>query len=527
MFSRIWRYYNHPYRRWLLPVSGGVGVYFYLLWGKYHPLARLLAGPQRWGLQETVDWLLAALFYGPLWAFLFWFFFFFLLVAFWLFFFAQFTLPVSTWEGRGAIFVRLLYYIAGWHGPAIFIQDGQKIESKAEKLRRGPGVIVLDSASAAVLQTEGGFTRAVGPGVVFTSSGETAHDGATVDLRKRSASLGPHGDEDPFAPQGEDETDEMYSQRMARRWETSAKTRDGTEVVARLVVVFALDKRPDDLSEEAWAKGRFQTRFFGHQVSVWRAITHRPIDAAQAAKGTAKTPDEHLLRWDWLPARLAADLWREYLQRFRLSTLFQPSPDGSPMLDFIAAAIRERLTQPQYRELGLDGERTGEVLPSREYALLQERGIRVIAVALPAVFLPPEVEQQLVSRWTANWLVRARKERELVEHRRSLAQKQGEKAAATQWAAVAEQVCRDAGDLSPLACLDRLMAALTRTIQQDPALYLAHKSEFDALDMLWAWVHNHRIESGELLRSAPSHEEPGGDGPRPAEPSREAGEDHA
>jgi len=511
---RIWRYYNHPYRRWLLPVSVGIGVYFYLLKEQYHPFARLLAGPGRLGLQEIVDWMIAVLFYGPGWAFLGWTLVFVGLVAFWLFFFAQFTLPVHTLEERWAVFVRLLYYMAGWHGPAIFVQDGEKIESKAEKMRRGPGVIVLDSASAAVLQTEGGFTRAVGPGVVFTKAGETARDGATVDLRKRSASLGPKGNEDPFAPRSPDETDEMYAERLGRRWETSAKTRDGTEVVARLVTVFALDRRPDDLSEEAWARGRLRTRFFGHQASVWRAVTHRPVDAARAAVGGGKTPEERLLRWDWLPARLAADLWREYLQRVRLSLLFQPSPDGVPMLDFIAAAIRERLTQPQYRELGIDGERTGEVLPSREYALLQERGIRVIAVALPAIFLPPEVEQQLVARWTANWMVRARKESELVEHRRSLAKKRGEKAAAALWASLAEELCGREDNLSAVACLDRLLAALSRTIQRDPALYLAQKSEFDALDMLWAWVHNRRVENGELLAAEDGPEqceEPEGD----------------
>ncbi len=497
MFLRIWRYYNHPYRRWLLPVSVGVGVYFYLLWGQYHPLARLLAGPEGRGLQSVVDWMLGSLFYLPLWEFLVWSAVFWGMVLFWLFFFAQFALPVETLKERGAIFVRLLYYIAGLHGPAIFIQDGKKIESKAEKLRRGPGVIVLDSASAAVLQTEAGFTRAVGPGVVFTKGGETASDGDTVDLRKRSASLGPQGEEDPFAPRGSNETDEAYQARQGRRWETSAKTRDGTEVVARLVVVFALDKHPDGLSEEAWEKGRFRTRFFGHQVSVWRAVTHRPVDAVKAAQGEGKTLDDRLLCWDWLPARLAVDIWREYLQRFRLSTLFQPSPDGSPMLDFIAAAIRERLTQPQYRELGLDGQRTGEMLPSREYALLQERGIRVMAVALPAIFLPPEVENELVARWTANWLVRARKERELVEQRRNLAKKQGEQEAAEAWATlIVNEACAPAdGDVSPVACLDRLLAALSRAVQRDPALYLAHKSEFDALEMLWAWVHNRRIET--------------------------------
>ena len=496
VISRIWRYYNHPYRRWLLPVSVGVGVYFYLLWGQYHPLARLLAGPKVWGLQGVVDWMLGSLFYLPLWKFVGWSAVFWAMVAFWLFFFAQFALPVQTLEERRAIFVRLLYYVAGLHGPAIFIQDGEKIESKAERLRRGPGVIVLDSASAAVLQTEGGFTRAVGPGVVFTKAGETARPGATVNLRKHSASLGPQGDENPFAPRSPDETDEMYDQRMNHRWQTSAKTRDGTEVVPRLVVVFALDKHPDGLSEEAWEAGRFRTRFFGHKVSVWRAVTHRPVDAAKAALGTGKTPDDRLLRWDWLPARLAVDVWREYLQRFRLTTLFQVSPDGTPMLDFIAAAIRERLTQPQYRELGLDGQRTGEMLSSREYALLQERGIRVMAVALPAIFLPPEVEEELVARWTANWLVRARKERELVEQRRNLAKKQGEQEAADAWARIiVEEACTSDEDVSPAACLDRLLAALSRAVQRDPALYLAHRSEFDALEMLWAWVHNRRIET--------------------------------
>ncbi len=482
-------YYRHPYRTRLAPIGVGVVVYFLLLKERYHPGAVFFAGPKEYSLQGVVDWAIAILLYKGMWEFLAFSALFAGLVVLWLFFFAQFVLPVNTWRERWSAFSRLGYYMVGLHGPAIFIQDGKLIQHKGESRRRGKGVIVLDTASAAVLFTEEGPTRTVGPGVAFTKSGERVTQNTVVDLRTRAEFLGPNVGEDPFAPQREEETNEAYEARQRRRWETSAKTRDGTEVVARVGAIFYLDDHPDGLSEEAYEQGKFHTRFKGHTVSVWRAIIHRPLDAEKASREASG--EEASLDWGWLPARMAVDLWREYLQRFRLSDLFVPLEDDKTALQIIVDAIRERMTQPVYREMGVEGTWTGARLPSREYALLQERGIRIQAVAIPTILLPEAAEKTLVEKWAANWLMYARKEREMVEHQRLLAKKRGEEAADVLWGTLmVERICADAQQqhLTREQCLERILRHLRGVIQSDPALYQAQKSDMGALEAAWAWA---------------------------------------
>ena len=492
MLRRILRYYRHPYRAKLLPISVGVGVYFYLLLVRYRPWEVFVHGLKENSLQGIVDWIISILFNKPLWMFLgmsalFW-----AMVFVGLFFFGQFVLPVRSLEERRAVFTRLVYYAFGFHGPAVFVQDGHLIQSKGESERNGPGVIVLDTASAAVLATEGGYTRAVGPGVVFTKSGERADEHAVLDLRVRSAAWGPLPGEDPFAPQGPDEPDEAYRERQRRRWATSAKTRDGVEVVARIVAVFYLDNNPDGLSQEAYEKGRFHTRFKGHAVSAWKAVVHQPVDAIKVSSA-GKRQQDTLLEWGWLPVRVAVDLWREYLQRFRLIDLFMPlNDDNNTALNVILEAVRERMTQPAYREMTAEGVLAGVMLPSEEYKLLQERGIRVKAVVAPSILLPEEAEEQLIRKWSANWLDRAKLESTLVERRRSLAQKEGEDEAHGEFGTfIIEQVCNKAEQeaWSRSRCTERVLKALLEMIQSDVDLYAAQQQEIMALKELWAWVY--------------------------------------
>jgi len=73
----------------------------------------------------------------------------------WMVFFAQFVLPVSKVQDRIKVVERLVTYLLGGHGPAIFIENGFVRANDGENKRKGPGVIWLDSASTAVLRTAG------------------------------------------------------------------------------------------------------------------------------------------------------------------------------------------------------------------------------------------------------------------------------------------------------------------------------------------------------------------------------------
>lgn len=236
-----------------------------------------------------------------------------LLLLLWTYFFAQFVLPVQGFASRWRIFVRLFLYSIGIHGPIIFVENGHPIERMEEEKRRGPGVLWLDSASGGVLRNQVRFTRVIGPGVHFTASGE--YPAGFVDLHVQTHTIGPGAEENPF------NTDDETIQR--KRYATSALTRDGIEVVPTITVIFKIDAEP--------ARGRRPGSRFGyHPESVLRAIRGEGIEVQTRSEGPQR------VRWNQLPALLAADLWREYLSKFTFDQLFQvesrtiPEPPAPP-----------------------------------------------------------------------------------------------------------------------------------------------------------------------------------------------------
>jgi hypothetical protein len=113
------------------------------------------------------------------------------LLILWMAFFAQFVLPVRTFRDRQKIFDRLLADLFGGHGPALFIENGEIKEHSGERLKKGPGVVWLDSASAAVTRTPTAIKQVLGPGVHFTDGGEFIGSHDAVDLHTQNQTLGP------------------------------------------------------------------------------------------------------------------------------------------------------------------------------------------------------------------------------------------------------------------------------------------------------------------------------------------------
>jgi hypothetical protein len=272
-------------------------------------------------------------------------------LLFWLAVFAQFVLPVRTLGERQKIFDRLLLYIAGGHGLAIFIEDGVPRESHEEHKRKGPGVLWLDSASAAVTRTVTSYKQILGPGVHFTEKGETL--AGSVDLHKQLQKLGPsEGDEDYIftAPPGKDADDKekgRHNQAQKRRLEVSAWTRDGVEVVPNISVIFQIDADP--------VKGDAPGSHFADlEPFEIRPPEDNPVFKAIVGEGInpkVVSDDLRHVAWNQLPARIAVDLWREYLAKFTLQQLFEgeqsPLPEP-PAPSSLLPAETQALYQPTH-----------------------------------------------------------------------------------------------------------------------------------------------------------------------------------
>jgi hypothetical protein len=236
----------------------------------------------------------------------------------WLAFFAQFILPVKTFSDRQKIFDRLLTYLSGAHGPALFIENGTIRERDGEEKKRGPGVIWLNTASGAVLRTAVKFTRVVGPGVVFTNGNEFV--AGTVDLHKQMQRLGPRGDENPFLKKSEKQSAAEYAQIQSRRLQTSALSRDGIEIVPNITVIFKIDAKPVEKEGKPGSRFGYRETKYMEENPVYKAVAGQGINPDQQPD----TP-KYTVAWNELPALLVADLWREYLSKFTFDELFKVS----------------------------------------------------------------------------------------------------------------------------------------------------------------------------------------------------------
>lgn len=246
------------------------------------------------------------------------------LLILWMAFFAQFVLPVYTFTDRQKIFSRLLTDLFGGHGPALFIENGEIKEHSGERLKKGPGVVWLDSASAAVTRTAVKLRQTIGPGVHFIESREFI--AGTVDLHIQSQTLGPKEFDKPFDEKKEGQSDEEWNQIQDRRKQVSALTRDGIEVIPNISVTFRVNT---GFPREGQPGSRF-----GYRTGISkkdRENERKDQDAIRKAiLGEGVNPNvvpdspRHRVKWNELPAALAVDLWREYAAKFTLDELFKP-----------------------------------------------------------------------------------------------------------------------------------------------------------------------------------------------------------
>ncbi|MCX8023784.1 MAG: SPFH domain-containing protein [Thermanaerothrix sp.] len=347
----------------------------------------------------------------------------------WLAFFSQFILPIQNIQQRVNAFYYLILYVIGRHGQIARIENGQEPPQDARS-SRGPGLLILDTASAALLRTPQRFTRVVGPGVVFTEPEEQIAD--VVDLRLQRQTIGPRDNEDPFAPRRPEESRAEYESRIRRSSETRAVTRDNFEIVPQIEVIFRLDALP----------GQGNTEFGYNPQSVQQAILGQVVNADLPLE----TPNR-LIHWNQLPAQLAAEAWRDLVSRLTLNDLFPlvPTRQGVSGLLNVIQVINQRLTQPVSPALDATGVPTGNTVPSREFDLLTSRGIRVVSVHIFNIKLRPEVERELLNRWNAGWLTYARQEREQIETlRRALAERARDQA----WRIFIETTTRNFAELN-------------------------------------------------------------------------------
>lgn len=300
-----------------------------------------------------------------------------------LFFFSIFIIPFKEIKDLLPIFHRVLLFIKGKHGLISHVNNGVKTEKHVVSTKNNPGLILLDSSSAAVISISTRYHCAVGPGVVFTKKNEVLAD--TVDLQLQKQIIGPLEGENPYSEKQKYEKPDSFFSRIQRASETKAVTRDGLEIVATFSLTFKIKSKP----------GEGDSPFGYNPLSVERAILGQAVDINSSLQ------NESAKSWTSLSGILAVDIWRELIHKYKLDELFQVN--GS-YLDYCLEHIHTRLTQQKYEEIDEYGKKTGKYALSNEYQLLEARGIEFLEIQLKKIALPPGIEDGLVNQWESSWL---------------------------------------------------------------------------------------------------------------------------
>jgi hypothetical protein len=378
----------------------------------------------------------------------------------WLFFFAQFILPVRKFSERIRMFEHLQFYAVGAHGPAIIVENGQIRQREDEQHLRGPGIVWLDSASAAVLRTPTFFTRTVGPGIVFTHFHE--YIAATVDLHNQSQSMGPKDTEETDNPFKADRDNPDYDEIQKRRWETSAMTRDGIEIVVSMTINYGINLHPESFKNPL-------TPFGYSEQNVYNFVRNNVTSE--------------------IIGRMVVDIWREYVRGFKLSQLFEaPETDSTrTVLQTIIGMVNDRLGKPKVNEVDEFGRLTKREVDSLEYHQIQAMGVKVNA-NFRRLWFDPDIEQKLIGAWTSNWLKSAEKEHEQVERQRALRLRMGQEGALLEFVQSASQEIGVQFPNNRAEALELLMHGILRGSLRNASLQRRMTSEANELSDLIQWL---------------------------------------
>lgn len=466
-----------------------------------------------------------------------------------LFFYAQFVVPLRDLKDRSQMGPRLLLHARGTHGAVIFVRNGRLVERADERQRTGPALLWVDTASAVVTRSDAGAFQAMGPGVHLVNRAETI--AGVFDLHVQRCSVGPNADDDLFSrlEEGADEqARRRYADQQSRRMSVSGRTRDGHEVVPQIRVVFKMEGSPS-------APGAAGSHFGFNKDAVERAVRAEGINPA------ANLDQSSHVAWNQLPGLIAVDLWREYLGKFTLDELFDakfaPLPDIlQPEEPPAAGAVAEepratsasfvttlvaRLNDAWERSLNSRGMREGgtgrlqsaeratgirrsaptgartalqiivdmmrermmkAAVPmmddcgrtlnghaaSDEFRKLKERGLVVLDVGIDTFRLEPALEDQLVVQWNTGWTSNASVERGQVEQLELLATQAGRRRALLELTgALAEAIRKEAPDTTASA-VGALLRAAQGQIQSDEELFRKASNDFDSLGKLLSWA---------------------------------------
>jgi hypothetical protein len=400
-----------------------------------------------------------------------------------IYFFSQFVLPIQNQKYRQEIYSRVRDFETGSRGPALFVKNGRVITHEGEANKHGPGVIVLDTASAIVLRTDTEIKDTVGPGVVFTKSHKHNNEfrneyiAGSVDLRSQWQFIGPNTSDQPTPNPVSDP--KGFNKSQSRRQRTNGLTRDGFEVSPTISIKFSI-KRP---VEKVPTESGVTSQYGFDSDAVRNAVTREVIQHGASESNKAS------MEWNKLPEHLVVDIWREYVRKFKINELFTSS--GVSGLQIIEEAINKRVKQPNVEALDDTGMQTGEWLESREFKQLQSRGLEITEVRIHNVLFDSAIEEQMIGNWSTEWMTIAKKEERYLKEMEALIETAARGEASKSFAKIASRQFSGKPtqpQQNPFKTLQLLIQPLKDHILSESAPNNDMEMELRKLDEIWKWL---------------------------------------
>jgi hypothetical protein len=377
------------------------------------------------------------------------------------YFFAQFILPIQNPKHRQEIFKRVKDFETGKRGPALFIKNGRVIAHEGEKDKKGPGLIVLDTASAAVLRTDTEFKDTIGPGIKFTQGNE--YIAGSVDLRLQWQYIGPG----------------------LGKVNTQAQLRDNTNAFATISLKFGIRRPQQNKPTESGV-----TSQYGYdEEAVRRAVLHEVIQSDDEYKKP--------MAWNEFPASLVVELWREYAQKFKFNELFAINEYGESSLQIIEKMINLRVQQSTVEELDDMGYKTGAMQNSRQFKDLQEHGLEITEVRIHNVYFDAPTEEQILSKWLPDWQKNIQQEEKNLKSTETLIGTLAREEASKRFSLIVSDhfIQRASESVSnPFKAMQTLIRPLKEFILEQSSANKDVEGKLRDLDEIWKWLLDHGAE---------------------------------
>jgi len=438
------------------------------------------------------------------------------------YFFSQFVLPIQNKKDRKKIYQRVKKFASGERGPALFIKNGRIIEHKGEREKKGPGVLLLDTASAAVLQTDIEFGDTVGPGVKFTEVRKSKDKkGGSSSLEKFHRALWKSFDPSiKSEPVANDHEKREYAERLSdsadlrAQWKFVGPMAGTGPILNPLLFDIKKPKESAQASEEynstkGWTRDGFEViatlsiKYRIKQATKRRSdggvLSHYGFDPQNARKAIIQKPLElktledkrELLPWDKLPEHLVNNIWREELGRFKLNELFSSKTEGESNLHVIARRINNRVKSAGGNPSdGADDFPRAVHNENPEYRQLSERGIEITEVKIYNIQLDEDNEEKIASRWSGEWLNLEKKEAGLLDQLEAYNEANVPKEAVKRFAWTASKYFTTPRNPRPdnFTLLQALLEPLIEAVKARTPVDEDQKELLQTLNAVWKWL---------------------------------------